>query len=316
MMNERGSEIKKDKSRAVRPVESVRGSSAGTRLKKAREAKGLTVEIVHEATKIPMDVLRAIEEGYNVRTLSPFYYKGFLKIYGQYLDVDVSEDVPTVKNDPDDGLAMTEDGRQVFFRDLAAKAFNARRIQQVLSILFVFLVFFLIFKVIIFIFNRPRKESPVRTVILQKPAAVDRPVPVEEPAPRPRVVVPPPKVLTPPPPSRPQTEVRLAPVAVPALQAEPLPSSEPRVTKNVTLVVRARTDSWLSVKADGQVVFQFTLPRGSVKTWLADESIEISGRNLDQLELELNGKMIGPLGRRQRSAKTILIKEDGLTVTR
>ena len=47
-------------------------------LKSTRMARGLTLEIVHEATKIPMDALRAIEEGYSVRILSPFYYRGFI----------------------------------------------------------------------------------------------------------------------------------------------------------------------------------------------------------------------------------------------
>src|SRR5208337_3680999 len=60
-------------------------------LKSTREAKGLTLEIVHEATKIPMDVLRAIEEGYSVRILSPFYYRGFIKIYAEFLGLDVGE---------------------------------------------------------------------------------------------------------------------------------------------------------------------------------------------------------------------------------
>ena len=32
-------------------------------LKTTRLARGLTLEIVHEATKIPMDALKAIEEG-------------------------------------------------------------------------------------------------------------------------------------------------------------------------------------------------------------------------------------------------------------
>src|SRR5471030_1206017 len=60
-------------------------------LKTTRQAKGLTLEIVHEATKIPMDALRAIEEGYSVRILSPFYYRGFIKIYAEFLGLDVEE---------------------------------------------------------------------------------------------------------------------------------------------------------------------------------------------------------------------------------
>ena len=57
----------------------------GALLKQTREAKGIALETIHEVTKIPMDALRAIEEGYNVRILAPFYYKGFVKMYAQYL---------------------------------------------------------------------------------------------------------------------------------------------------------------------------------------------------------------------------------------
>ena len=60
-------------------------------LKNTREAKGLTLDIVHEATKIPLDALKAIEEGYSVRMLTPFYYRGFLKIYAEFLGLDPVE---------------------------------------------------------------------------------------------------------------------------------------------------------------------------------------------------------------------------------
>ena len=60
---------------------SLNTSSPGKLLKKAREERGLSIDAIHEGTKIPLDVLRAIEEGYTVRTLTPFYLKGFYKIY-------------------------------------------------------------------------------------------------------------------------------------------------------------------------------------------------------------------------------------------
>src|SRR3989338_3955267 len=63
----------------------------GLLLKQVRESKGISLGAVHEATKIPLDSLRAIEEGYKVRTLSPFYLKGFLKMYASYLEVDIKE---------------------------------------------------------------------------------------------------------------------------------------------------------------------------------------------------------------------------------
>src|SRR6185295_12967123 len=65
-------------------------TSPGTFLKQCRQEQGHSLEAVHEATKIPLDVLRGIEEGYKVRTLSPFYYKGFLKLYANYLNVELN----------------------------------------------------------------------------------------------------------------------------------------------------------------------------------------------------------------------------------
>ena len=52
----------------------------GELLRSTRETKGLSLEVIHETTKIPLDVLRAIEEGYNVRTLTPFYLKGLFSM--------------------------------------------------------------------------------------------------------------------------------------------------------------------------------------------------------------------------------------------
>ena len=63
----------------------------GALLKSVRTERGVSLEMVHETTKIPLDALRAIEEGYTVRTLTPFYMKGFLKIYAQYLHLDASD---------------------------------------------------------------------------------------------------------------------------------------------------------------------------------------------------------------------------------
>jgi len=66
----------------------------------------------------------------------------------------------------------------------------------------------------------------------------------------------------------------------------------------------------------GVIVFQSTLRLGAVETWMADKNIEISGRNIHQLEFELNGKMIGALGRKDRRAKRLVVTKDGLKVTK
>src|SRR5262245_59644284 len=74
-------------------------SKSGQVLKQARESRGITLEAVQDATKIPLDALKAIEEGYTVRSLSPFYYKGFLKMYGECLQLDIPQIIEDYKTE-------------------------------------------------------------------------------------------------------------------------------------------------------------------------------------------------------------------------
>ena len=122
-----------------------------------------------------------------------------------------------------------------------------------------------------------------------------------------------------------QKEVRQEPPKIAISKVEPkvqpAPQSKPAavvsavvVQKEIILTVRAKQNSWLRVRTDGNIVFQSTLRLGAVETWTADNEIEISGKNVDQLEFELNGKMIGTLGRKDRNAKKVVITKNGLSV--
>jgi hypothetical protein len=82
----------------------------------------------------------------------------------------------------------------------------------------------------------------------------------------------------------------------------------------VEVAVRAIRDTWIQVKADGNVVFQMTLTKGSMESWIADNHIELSGRDIEQLDMEVNGKHIGSLGGGERKIKKVLITREGLTV--
>jgi hypothetical protein len=82
----------------------------------------------------------------------------------------------------------------------------------------------------------------------------------------------------------------------------------------VEVAVRAIRDTWIQVKTDDKVVFQMTLSKGSMENWSADNRIELSGRNIDQLDMEVNGKHIGSLGGGERRIRRVLITKEGLTV--
>ena len=103
-----------------------------------------------------------------------------------------------------------------------------------------------------------------------------------------------------------------------AVKAQPVQGNtakqEAAALNEIVLTVRAKKNSWLKVKADDRVVFQSTLTQGDIETWRGTDSIEISGKNINQLEFELNGKMIGTLGRDKSKAKVVIFTKDGLTV--
>jgi cytoskeleton protein RodZ len=60
----------------------------GRRLRAAREAKGLSLEVVEEETKIRRKYIEALEAGHGSDLPGDAYLKGFLRTYGNYLGLD------------------------------------------------------------------------------------------------------------------------------------------------------------------------------------------------------------------------------------
>lgn len=290
--------------------------SAGKLLKRAREVQGLSLDIVHEATKIPLDALRAIEEGYEIRMLSPFYYRGFVKMYADYLHIDAAEVIEDYKQEelPDHIDSEMEEFEIPLW---ITKFFTRERKQKIVIVIGVILALIMFFKIIGFVMSRkpqpPVKNNVVKTKTVKREVkrVVKKPL-AKAPLQTPRKVIP--KVK---PKAAPKIVPKVAPLP-PAPKPKPVKpfvvAPTPTVQKDITLTVRANQNSWLRVKIDGKVVFQSTLRLGAVETWIADEEIEISGRNINQLEFELNGKMIGTLGRKDHNAKKVVVTKNGLSV--
>ncbi len=262
-------------------------------LKSTREAKGLTLEIVHEATKIPMDALRAIEEGYSVRILSPFYYRGFIKIYAEFLGLDAGEmykqygldqapkptSSATVSVKANRKLAQPQPNiflEQV--QDSFAFVFKPKTLKLVFKAFGFLLLFLLFFKMAGCIASHINKKAEKKVKIYND---------VEE------------------------TKSTFVPQKT-KHEVVQAPSQDNRVE----VAVRAIKSTWIQVKADGNVVFQMTLSKGSMESWSADDRIELSGRDIEQLDMEVNGKHIGSLGGGERKIKRVLVTQEGLTVKR
>ncbi|MCA9393238.1 MAG: DUF4115 domain-containing protein [Candidatus Omnitrophica bacterium] len=320
---------------AVTPVSEPPASSGmsvrkGLILKNRRIEQGLSLEAVHETTKIPLDALKAIEDDYTIGTLSPFYIRGFVKIYAKYLNIDVSEVLDDFQKEELPKVTKQEVDTDFEFKvkQTLKKYLTHQRRKQIMTVLGFLLFCFVLFHAITFMTKAFRNRKPKETVrvkpepvpvavspapVRNEPAAAPKPKVAPAPIPKPEVTPPKPQVTAP----RPKPIVRPSPqaasAAAPAVVVSP-PVETPQ--KDVRLTVRAQKDSWLRVKADDKTVFQSTLAKGAVETWQADSDIVIKGKNIIHLEFELNGKLIGTLGRKNRKAKSVTFTKDGLSVTK
>ncbi len=286
------------------------------------------MDTVHEATKIPMDALKAIEEGYTVRRISSFYLKGFMKMYAQYLSVNVKDISPDTDLKKRQSVRPAASSAQEFdLEQWMSKTFTRRRKQQIAIVIGALLCFFILFKIITFFTHNGPGPAKVKKVKADTKAVQARDVKAKDvkvkdvKAEKEDVIAlenirigeiskagkPPAKAQG--------TSEAVQETPSKTVAAVPQPAAATHeAQKKITLTARAKKDSWLRVKSDGTVVFQSTLSRGAVETWLAHERIEISGKNINQLEFELNGKLVGALARRDYGAKKVIVTKDGLSV--
>ncbi len=288
----------------------------GVVLREAREEKGLDLVTVHEATKIPLDILRAIEEGYTVRTLSPFYLKGFMKMYAQYLGVDISQIVDDYKREE---LPEKIDGdidKQEDIEEKITTVLPRELQQQLVKGAAVLVALFLVFKMggcvkRRWLGRKPAQQTDIRTRRIKKPEEAPFEKDIKAPA---KAASPAKEVKTAPPKPAAAQPAPVAPSGTVQTPAAVQPPAEKKPAKPVTLTVTVKKKGWLQVKVDGTVVFQSTINEGAKETWEAEKSIELSGKSIQDLDFVLNGKELSPLGRADRNARRLIVTPQGISI--
>jgi cytoskeletal protein RodZ len=326
-------------------------------LKDTRQHKGISLEMVHEATKIPLDALKAIEQGYSVHRLPPFYYRGFIRIYSKYLELDESkvlasygiaevvsvrpppvvaprESKPKARTTPQ--AIPADNFVKDTLRPLLKRNLTAARLEQAGKLLVFVVAIVFAFKLVGCIVHKG-KPQPASLKVEKKivePASAVKPVKEKAKSKKDEArkeetrkeeamvaaraehamvdkkvvasVVPPPIEDIKPDAKTVKTDTKPAETKADA--------KTDKKSKRIELTVRATKAGWLQVNADGQIVFQSILKKGDAETWSASDEIELSGKNINLLEFELNGKMLGALGPSDRGAKRVVFTKDGLSV--
>lgn len=269
--------------------------TAGSRLKKIRQERGLTLEDVQKKTKIHLNVLRAIE-GDSISNLSPIYLKGFIKIYCGYLGLDAKDFIggPSCVAPPASKPALNATiGRPIgsriekpisLIKDASVKLrvikpfFNLKKIALAAAVLIVVIAGFNLVKLI---FARPSlARARLEKTKVAMPAA---------------------------PPAATSAKTVLA-----ATQSK----TGKELAQGFAVGIFAHGKSWISAKVDGKVVFHGALAKGRSETWQAREKVELSLGDAGAVELQVNDQRFANLGRRGQSLKNVVINKDGLKISR
>jgi len=264
--------------------------TAGARLKKIRQERGISLEELQKKTKIHLNILRAIE-GDSISDLSPIYLKGFIKIYCSALGIDPKDYTgssaplsrPALNATVGKSIGERVERTPVsFIKDASTKIGSfkppAHLKKRIILGVALFITIFLAVKLVKFISSRP-KTKPERAKIS---------MPVQAP-----------KIV-----AKQQPKAKLA------------TNLQKDLADGFTVGIFARSKSWISAKVDGKVIFHGVLAKGRNETWSDREKVELSLGDAGAVELQVNDQRFDNLGRRGKPLKNILINKEGLKIPR
>jgi len=303
----------------------------GERLRRAREARGLSLDAVAASTHIRERYLEALEEERFEEIPGTAYVKGFLRSYAVHLGLpedEIMRDVAAIHPELKRTSAVVPDQSELRTRRDAPIPFGRRAIGWVL-----------LFAAIGGAYLAYARYGHLRPVVKSAPSAPPAPAAVQLPpsTPQPAATKPPaqpppvqaPSVpdagagrssagisrsaLTPPAPvssssSAQPAQVSTPPAAVPPAKPvrPPHPSPPPRApvglstapaADSVKVEVVAADRAWLRVVADGHTVYDGSLVAGERRSWEARHEVILSTTNAGALEVAANGRPLGRLGR-------------------
>jgi cytoskeletal protein RodZ len=284
---------------------------AGEELRRIREEKGYSVLEVSKNTKISVSVLNALEEG-RIDNVDPIYLKGFIKMYCRFLGIKwegflkeypmphrenryaskpaqqaaplKDPEVPRPKIQASDVLSLV---RPVLSR-------IKKRMPLILSIIALLLFALLAIRGCALVFKKlssgASRQKKAEVLPKKSSRAESKQAPLMKTQNPPRAIEAPPPV------------------------SAPVPVVKEEKPKEISLVVSAQANSFLTLRADGKLVYQRMLSKGRAESWTARERFELSVGNAGGITLEVNGKVFSALGRKGQALKNIVITHDGLKV--
>jgi cytoskeleton protein RodZ len=231
----------------------------GEALRKAREAKSITLRQAEEATKIRLKYLEALEREDYSQIPGRVYAIGFLRNYARYLGLDWQPLVEELK------AALPPEEEEEYKISPSPSEESQDRPKKGLWRWFTVLLVVLFLWGLNQLYNRAR-PTPDTNLSLSPPAAENRGE------------------------SPPQGQVS------PPSPVPPSPLPPPISGVEVKVYIKEK-ECWIGVKIDGKDSFSGLLKAGETKTFHGDKEITLTLGSAGVAEVTVNNQVLPPLGR-------------------
>lgn len=307
--------------------------SFGERMQREREMRGITLEEIAESTKIGTRSLRALEGEDFDKLPGGIFNKGFVRAYARYLGIDEEQavaDFVAAYGEHQLQLPQPPEG-EVKQDDEHTRSLNLLAVGGAIVVLVLLFVIWgfrdRISEVGSRVSHRLRHAptAPAPTTVAAAPDPTPAPASVNPPA-APETTAAAPAATTttssssssskPP---EAASKAAVTPAVSKDAGSKPAASASTQLAKasevaatgkEFVLVVRARQDAWVKIKADDELLMEGTLKGAVEKTVHAKQKIVLTTGNAGAIELSFNGETQPALGD-DNQVKTVVFTPDG-----
>ncbi len=268
-------------------------SSVGIHLRGLRERRGISLEEISRGTRIPTRFLEALEAERFEALPAPVFTRGFIRAYCQALG-----------DSGDEALALFDGQRSPVAGGAARDAMPAPRVARAPRGRGAVLVSFVLLVVL--------GAALLAVTMLINPRSTEPPTAGTAPEGTPGPGVPAPAGEAPPAPSSPAPAADMSAAPAPAAPAAPAAPVSPAgesipaaiaslaadVASPYRLVARTTEPTWIRVRTGDGRSSEETLAAGEMREWVSEQPFVLTVGNAGGVSLELNGRMLPPLGAR------------------
>ena len=249
----------------------------GDILRKEREKQKLSIQDIEQGTSIRAVYIDALEKGEYDKLPGEVYAKGFIKNYGNFLELNgedlvrqfIIEITPTAAEPEDSGLENSDSGNKIIAQDISNKFHaetqnDSEEISNSKKYLVAAVALVAILLGGLFYGLSGSEDEPV-TVAQKETASVEKPQPA-------------------------QVEKDVEVTQIPAPQPVVPPAND------VNLQATFSGDCWTRVIVDGATVYEGMFNAGQTQTWKGNQSVIVLVGNAGAAQFIMNGQNVGALG--------------------